>query len=229
VPFILTKDGDSMSATALKKEIPRGVSKGKTVLLVDDNYDFYKMMKSSIEAAREGDLAVHVDYAPDGFTALHMAKKNQYDAIICDIQMPYLDGIKLVAEFTKKHYDIPFILISGHLEDKITSEAFQVGAYNVLKKPFKVEDLLEKVERAIALQKSEKIGDISEQERAHIYNMLKMYYYDVEKIILLIQHFQIPVSYVQDEIKKKSQIGKCIFDDLQNLKYYTRSEHGNVK
>lgn len=200
----------------------------RKILLVDDNYDFYMMMKGSIESMGE-DVKVELDYAPDGFSALHMAKKNVYDAILCDIQMPHLDGIKLVGEFAKKHYDIPFIMMSGFLEDKTTSEAFQVGAYNVLKKPFNLPELLEKVELAINLQRSEKISDITEQERAHIYNMLKMYYYDVEKIILLIQHFQIPVSFVQEEIKKKAQIGKCIFDDLQNLKYYSRTERGNTK
>lgn len=216
-----------MSATAQKKTKSNRTATRK-ILLVDDNYDFYLMIKGAIEAAKE-EHKIEVDYAPDGFSALHMVKKNQYDAIISDIQMPYLDGIRLVGEFTKKHYDIPFILISGHLEDKITSEAFQSGAYNVLEKPFQVSDLIEKIELAIKLQKSEKVSELSEQERAHIYNMLKMHYYDVEKIILLIQHFQIPVSFVQEEIKKKDEMGKCIFDDLQNLKYYTRTDNGNLK
>jgi len=201
-------------------------SKTRKVLLVDDNYDFFKMIQDSVEAM--GPAAnIEIDYAPDGFTALHMTKKSDYDAIVCDIQMPHLDGIRLVGEFSKKHYHIPFIMISGQLEDKETSEAFQAGAYNVLKKPFRITDLLEKIELAVKLEHSERVSDIGEQERAHIYNMLKMYYYDVEKIILLIQHFQIPISTVQEEIKKKEQIGKCIFDDIQNLKYYTRMEHGH--
>ena len=170
-----------------------------------------------------------IDYAPDGFSALHMAKKNHYDVIVSDISMPYLDGIKLVSEFSKKHYDIPFLLITGNLEDKMTSEAFQAGVYNVLQKPFKINELLEKIELAIELHNSEKVSKIDEQERAHIYNMLKMYYYDVEKIILLIQHFQIPASCVQEEIAKKASVGKCIFDDLQNLKYYTASGNAPKK
>lgn len=220
-------------ATVLKnKNAGSGLAEAQSrkVLLVDDNYDFFLMIKDSLEAAGESlSPKIELDYAPDGFTALHMVKKNGYDVIISDIEMPHLDGIRLLSEFGKKHYDIPFILISGNLEDKHTSEAFQAGAYNVLQKPFKIEDLLEKIELAIDIQLSEKVSHITEQERAHIYNMLKMYYYDVEKIILLIQHFQLPVSFVQEEIKKKEQIGKCIFDDLQNLKYYTRTESGNIK
>ncbi len=194
-------------------------------LFIDDNYDFFISIKTMI-----GDRA-DLDYAPDGFSALHMVKNERYDAIVSDVFMPYLDGIRLVGEFNKKHYDIPFILITGSLEEKITSDAFQAGAYNVLQKPFKVEELLEKLERAIQLHGSEKVSNIGEQERAHIYNMLKMYYYDVEKIILLIQHFQIPVSCVQEEIEKKENVGKCIFDDLQNLKYYSgpNIRNGNTK
>ncbi len=220
-------------ATALKNEYETKQTSHphhRDLLLVDDNYDFFRSIKDSVEHADSTGTKNHLDYAPDGFTALHMAKKKTYDAIICDIQMPHLDGIKLVQEFSKKHYDVPFIMISGKVEDKNTSEAFQVGAYNILQKPFRIEDLLEKIDLAIDLQHSEKVSEIDEQERAHIYNMLKTYYYDVEKIILLIQHFQIPVSFVQEEMKKKAQIGKCIFDDTQNLKYFTKTEHnGNQK
>lgn len=205
-----------MASALKKKEV--FTQERRKILLVDDNYDFYVMMKAGIE-----DKAL-CDYAPDGFSALQMIKKNKYDAIICDIFMPYLDGVKLISEFTKKHYNIPFILVTGDLQEKVASEAFQAGAYNVLQKPFKVSELLEKVELAIQLNKAEQgTSEFTEQEQAHIYNMLKMYYYDVEKIILLIRHFQIPMSYVQEEIEKKAQMGRCIFDDLQNLKYFNNT------
>lgn len=211
-------------ASVAKKEMDMKIPNKRKILLVDDNYDFYTMMKQVFDLSEDLHSKMDLDYAPDGFTALHMSKKYSYDAIVCDIQMPHLDGIKLVSEFAKKHYDIPFIMISGEIEKDTAAEALQVGAYNVLQKPLDPHTLLEKIELAIELRQTEKISSSSnEQERAHIYNMLKMYYYDVEKIILQIQHFQIPLSRVQEEIKKKRYTGKCMFDDLQNLKYYSKN------
>lgn len=189
-------------------------SSKKKVLFIDDNYDYYVVVKSSI-----GDL-FHMDYAPDGFSAIHMVKKEHYDLILCDIYMPYIDGIKLLAEFSRKHLNIPFIMISGNIEEKVSRDALHAGAYNLMEKPIKIDELLIKIEKAIELHKSEKISSIEDQEKAHIYNTLKMYYYDVEKIWLSIQHFQIPFSCVQEELDKKNRTGKCIFDDLQNLKYF---------
>ena len=210
-----------MTSAPKKIEVVAPGSMKRRALLVDDNYEFFSMIKLGVEQK------MFLDYAPDGFSALHMVRNTKYDIIICDVYMPYLDGIKLLTEFTKKHYDIPFILITGSLEEKVTSEAFQAGAYNVLQKPFKFSDLFEKIELAITLHQSEKITDFTEQEKAHTYNLLKTYYYDVEKIMLLIQHFRIPISSVQEEIAKKARMGKCIFDDLQNLKYYHSPEKPN--
>jgi DNA-binding response OmpR family regulator len=194
---------------------PENKIKTKKALFVDDNYDYFLVVKLSL-----GDR-LRLDYAPDGFSALHMVKKERYDIVICDIYMPYIDGLKLLSEFTRKHLDIPFILISGNVEEKISREALHAGAYNVLEKPLNMEELLEKIDKAVELNKSEKMANGNDQEKAHIYNMLKMYYYDVDKIILSIQHFQIPLAFVQDELEKKTRTGKCIFDDLQNLKYFT--------
>ncbi|MBP6219344.1 MAG: response regulator [Oligoflexales bacterium] len=189
-------------------------SKMIKALFIDDNYDYYKVLKMSLENK------IELDYAPDGFSALHMAQKEAYDIILCDVYMPYIDGIKLLSEFTRKHLSIPFILITGNIEEKISREALQAGAYNLMEKPIRVADLLEKIDKAIELHSSQQVMSLCDQEKAHIYNMLKLYYYDVEKIMLSIQHFQIPLTSVQVEIEKKVKTGKCIFDDLQNLKYY---------
>ncbi|MBI2602189.1 MAG: response regulator [Deltaproteobacteria bacterium] len=208
-------------SSALKK-----LARKRRLLLVDDNYDFFKMIKLGL--GEQADL----DYAPDGFSALHMVKKENYDVVICDVFMPYLDGLKLIGEFNKKHLNIPFILVTGNLEDQLASDALHAGAYNILEKPFELKELMEKVELAISLHESEKVASLSEQEKAHIYNMLKMFYYDVEKIMLSIQHFQIPVSGIQKEIEKKKLTGKCIFDDLHNLRYFKPEdpeEKGNKK
>ena len=184
------------------------------ILLVDDNYDFYQIVKISYE----DDL--DIDYAQDGFTAFQLVRRNQYDLVLCDILMPMLNGLALLNEFKKKHISIPFLFVTGNANDKIIKEAFHAGAYNLIEKPFDKRDLLEKVHLAIKLNKSEKPTEINDQDKAYIYNTLKTYYYDVDKILRLIKSSNIPVSVIHQELDKKIRTGKCSFDDISNIKHF---------
>lgn len=207
------KEDENKTATEDKKSSGDAPKKYK-VLLVDDNYEFYQIVQLSLEDYLE------IDYAGDGFTAFQMVKRNNYDVVICDILMPLINGLALLHEFKKKHIAIPFLFVTGNANDKIIREAFHAGAYNLIEKPFDREDLLEKVENAVKLHKSERTTEITDQDRAYIYNTLKMYYYDVEKIIRTIHTANMPVSAIHQELEKKVRTGKCLFDDLQGLRHY---------
>ena len=207
------KDHKNETASDEKKS-SNDASKKYKVLLVDDNYEFYQIVQLSLGEYLE------IDYAGDGFTAFQMVKRNTYDVVICDILMPLINGLALLHEFKKKQIAIPFLFVTGNANDKVIREAFHAGAYNLIEKPFDKEDLLEKVENAVKLHKSERTGEITDQDRAYIYNTLKMYYYDVEKIIRSIHTANMPVSAIHQELEKKVRTGKCIFDDLQGLRFY---------
>lgn len=184
------------------------------VLLVDDNYEFYQIVQLSLEDYLE------IDYAGDGFTAFQMVKRNNYDVVICDILMPLINGLALLHEFKKKQIVIPFLFVTGNVNDKIIREAFHAGAYNLVEKPFDKDDLLAKIENAVKLHKSESAVELTDQDRAYIYNTLKMYYYDVEKIIRSIHTANMPVSAIHLELEKKARTGKCLFDDLHGMRFY---------
>jgi Response regulator containing CheY-like receiver, AAA-type ATPase, and DNA-binding domains len=183
-------------------------------LLVDDNYEFFSILSFGVKEAMD------LDYACDGFTAFKMMKKGDYDVVICDVYMPLLDGISLLAETKKKNIHLPFVFVSGNIDEKVTKEAFHVGAYNLIEKPFEAQELVDKVSKAIELHQTEEAVELSDQDKAHMYNTLKMYYYDVDRILRAITHFNIPVSAIYAELDKKALTGRCVFDDLHALKYY---------
>ncbi len=195
-------------------EIP---AKKIKALLVDDNYEFYSILSFGVKEN------IDLDYACDGFTAFKMMKKSEYDVVICDIYMPLLDGISFLTETKKKNINLPFVFVSGNIDEKITKDAFHVGAYNLLEKPFAAQDLITKVTKAIELHQSEEAVELSDHEKAYMYNTLKMYYYDVDRIIRAISQFNIPVSAIYAELDKKASTGRCLFDDLHALKYYKAS------
>lgn len=195
------------------KDEPEFPRKKYRVLLIDDNYEFFQIMQIAMEPYME------IDYAGDGFTAFQMVKKQKYDIFLCDILMPMMNGIALLIEFKKKNINTPFLFITGNANDKVIKEAFKNGAYNIMEKPFDKDELLQKVETAIALHQEEEPEVVSDQDKAYIYNTLKTYYYDVDKIMRIIQQINMPVSSIHAELEKKVMTGRCAFDDLQNLRH----------
>ncbi len=211
-----SQSSNTLATSPGKKEEAKENKKIKA-LLVDDNYEFFQVLQLTTREYFD------LEYAPDGFSAFKMAKRFSFDVIICDINMPFMNGLMVINEFKKKNLSVPFLFITGSVDDQICREALRAGAYNILEKPFETKELVEKVKLAIKLHQKEEIQTIDEQDRAYIYNTLKSYYYDVEKIMQAILQYNIPVSNVNAELEKKIETGKCIFDDVQSLKYYKSS------
>ena len=186
------------------------------ILLIDDNYDFYLIIAKEAESWD----GVTIDYAPDGFSANHLAKRKSYDVVVCDVYMPHLNGLVLTEHFKKTRLNAPVILISSSTSDDIVNQALKVGAYNVLQKPIRLPELIEKAQFAIEISaQSDSLQTLDNAEMAHLYNALKTHYYDVDKIIRAIRQNEISIETIRSEIDKKDQTGKCLFDDLKNLKF----------
>jgi CheY-like chemotaxis protein len=85
--------------------------------------------------------------ATEGLTGLELAKKQQPDLILCDINMPQLDGYRVLEELrtdliTSK---IPFIFISSEPCPPNCRRALQLGANDYLTKPLENRELLEAI------------------------------------------------------------------------------------
>ena len=188
-----------------KKDLPR-------ILMIDDNYDFFQSISPAL-----GKDAV-LEYAPDGFSAFQMIKREPFDVIVSDICMPMLSGMTLLQELHKKRIRTPVILISGNVDEATSTEALNLGAYNILQKPFSVAELLSKIQMAIKLHAENDQLELDDQEQAYIYNTLKMHYYDVEKIMRAIKAVNLQKAVILQELEKKEMTGKCLFDDLHAMK-----------
>jgi DNA-binding NtrC family response regulator len=57
--------------------------------------------------------------------------------------MPACDGFNLIAKMRQLHYDMPFIMITGHSQHNEREKALEMGAVGFLQKPFSIESLLE--------------------------------------------------------------------------------------
>jgi FixJ family two-component response regulator len=70
--------------------------------------------------------------------------------IVLDVRLPDLSGLDLQQELAKANVDFPVIFVTGHADVPMTVRAMKAGAVEFLTKPFREQDLLEAVQRAIS-------------------------------------------------------------------------------
>jgi len=103
------------------------------ILLVDDEPDIVNCLADCLEL-----LGHRVETASNGQQALATMLHQVPDLIISDIRMPDMDGIKLKQSIPDH---IPFIFMSGHLDDERTLQQTGIIYRHFLVKPFKLAQL----------------------------------------------------------------------------------------
>lgn len=190
----------------------------KNCLVVDDSYDIFVIIQAGLSEH------YRVDYAPDPFTAHQLLGHNHYDVLLCDIRMPHMDGLSFAEELKKKFFNLPIVFVSGAIEPDVVRRVFQLGGSNLIAKPIDMEELKEKVARAIDMQETFRKNEGSnEQEMGYIYNLLKIHYYETQEILYQIQLYKIPTDVVIEELDKKQRLGRCHLDDPENIKFLGRA------
>ena len=116
-----------------------------SILVVDDE----EIMREILEAllTREG---CRVRLASTGEEAIELARAEGFDAAIVDVMMPGIDGIRTLEELKRLDDDLPVIMITAFGTSSNTREAFKLGAFDFVEKPFKNDDVLVVVRNAVA-------------------------------------------------------------------------------
>lgn len=85
--------------------------------------------------------------AKDGVEALETIEVVNIDLILLDMSLPRLGGIELIKNMHSNGKKIPFIAISGGLNEKLIQKLYANGALDCIKKPFFLDELYNKVQR----------------------------------------------------------------------------------
>lgn len=108
------------------------------ILLVEDNLISQKMMFYTFKAQ-----GLAADVASDGFQAVDMALKGDYDVILMDIMMPGIDGYQATANIRQKEADSgkrAFIIgLTGNVYDSERQKCLDAGMDDYMSKPFDIE------------------------------------------------------------------------------------------
>jgi putative ABC transport system ATP-binding protein len=115
-----------------------------TILIVDDEESIRDLLSLKLK----GD-GYDYDVAADGNEALWKLFMKDFDLVLLDIKMPGLTGMEVLSRLIIDHPDISVIMITALLDTEIAVEAMRQGAYDYLIKPFKLNDLGARIEKAL--------------------------------------------------------------------------------
>lgn len=107
------------------------------LLVVDDEKNLRLVVQK--EMSRQGH---EVECAEDGEAAWAMLEEQDYDVVLCDINMPRLDGMALLRRTRERSQNPPeVIMLTGQATVESAIEAMKLGAYDYLTKPYRIGEL----------------------------------------------------------------------------------------
>ena len=121
---------------------------GARILVVDDERVIRDILAEFLTL--EG-FSVHT--VDDGEKALTELRLRPYDLLITDLKMPRLSGLQLLERVEQERLGVLTVLMTGFGTVETAIEAMKKGAYDYLLKPFKVEEVIHVVERALHRQR----------------------------------------------------------------------------
>jgi len=118
--------------------------KSKHILVVDDEESIRELLAEYLNSC-----GYEVTCAASGQEALSYYKSNRFDVIVSDLMMSPIDGMELLGEIKKFDPDAVFIMITGFPSIESALEAVKKGAKDFISKPFNIDEIRLKIERAI--------------------------------------------------------------------------------
>jgi CheY-like chemotaxis protein len=138
-----TAKTDTYGASKDAKEKDKKVAGGKTIMVIDDSIVIRKMVEIALE---EDDFRIVT--ATSGKEGMTVLDAESPDLVILDMMLPDMNGID-VLKTIKASKGIPVIMLSGKDSPQLIETAKGVGADDFLPKPFRDEELVEKVKNLL--------------------------------------------------------------------------------
>ena len=131
------------------------------ILFADDEYWSREKIRRMIPWEEYG--LEFLEPAEDGETVLQRMEESRVDILITDINMPFLNGVDLLAQVQNKYPEVITFVISGYDDFDYVKGTFMAGATNYLKKPVSKVELVNAVVKAVEI-----IGEREHEKLQHM-------------------------------------------------------------
>jgi DNA-binding NtrC family response regulator len=114
------------------------------ILVVDDERLLHNVLDRLL--SRHGMAVTSCMSAPEALEAL---KRERFDLVLTDFQMPEMDGLELLARIRDRYPDLPVVMITGLASVQHAVQAMHGGAVDYLPKPFSTDELVERLKKRL--------------------------------------------------------------------------------
>ena len=113
------------------------------ILIAEDEANLRLVLQKELER-----LGYRVQVAPDGEAALRKLEESNVDVLLCDINMPRIDGMEVLRRVHERPNPPEVIMLTGQATVETAVEAMKLGAYDYLTKPYHITELDVRVKQA---------------------------------------------------------------------------------
>jgi len=126
------------------------MSERPKVLVIDDELGVRELISEALSLAE-----ITAVQAADGLEALSHLRRERFDLLILDINMPKLDGLALLEKLRAEGMSVPVLMLSARADKADINQGLRIGADDYLTKPFGIEELVLRVKAIMRRSKGE--------------------------------------------------------------------------
>jgi len=124
----------------------------QSVLAVDDQIHMVKLLERIVEEYTDYSITT----TSNPLEAQRFLEERQFDLIITDLKMPGLDGLELLNFIKQGNRFEEVVIMTAFASLESAMQAFSLGAFDYLTKPFKKDQILQTIDRVMKLQRAKR-------------------------------------------------------------------------
>ena len=116
------------------------------VYVVDDDPAVVRLLAALVEA-----IGLHVEAYQSAEEFLEAYQASGPGCLVLDVRVPGMSGMELQRQLTAAGNTLPIVFVTGHADVRMAVEAMERGAFGFLEKPFRPQELCDKIQSAVRL------------------------------------------------------------------------------
>lgn len=129
------------------------------VFIVDDDEGVREGLSMLLESVGQA-----CELYPSALDFLENYDQHKRGCLVLDIRMPRMSGLDLHAKLIEQGSDLPVIFITGHGDIPMAVQAMRRGALDFIRKPFREQDLLDRINEALEVDTGNRRSQLDRQE-----------------------------------------------------------------
>ena len=136
----------------------------RPILIVDDEASILLAIDTTLQMAGLD----HTITCQDSRQVMTILAQNPVEAMLLDLNMPNLDGHRLLDDVRREYPDVPVIIVTGEVDVETAVQCIKAGAFDYIVKPVEADRLVTAVNRAVSFQELQREKEQLEEQMEYL-------------------------------------------------------------